>query len=66
QHEASIEVNELGAEAAAVTVAAEPFGSPSEKPKRRSALFVANRPFLWVIRHQPTGLILFMGRFAGD
>jgi serine protease inhibitor len=66
QHEASIEVNELGAEAAAATVAAQPFGEAGEKPKRRSALFVANRPFLWVIRHKPTGLILFMGRFAGE
>lgn len=66
QHEASIEVNELGAEATATTTAAEPFGNPEDKPKRRSAIFVANHPFLWFIRHRPTGLILFMGRFAGS
>ncbi len=60
-----MEVNELGAEASATTTAAEPFGNPEDKPKRRSAIFVANHPFLWFIRHRPTGLILFMGRFAG-
>jgi serine protease inhibitor len=65
QHEATMEVNELGAEASATTTAAEPFGNPEDKPKRRSAIFVANHPFLWFIRHRPTGLILFMGRFAG-
>ena len=65
-HEATIEVNELGAEASAATSAADPFGPAEEKPKPRINVFVANRPFLWLIRHQQTGLILFMGRFAGE
>ncbi len=65
-HEAMIEVNELGAEAAAATAApADPFGDAPEKPKRRKVSFIANRPFIWVLRHQATGLILFMGRYAG-
>jgi serine protease inhibitor len=65
-HEAVIEVNELGAEAAAATAApADPFGEAPEQPKRRRVSFIANRPFLWVLRHQSTGLILFIGRYAG-
>ena len=65
-HEATIEVNEQGAEAAAATVAADPFGAAPEAPKRRRVSFIANHPFLWVIQHRRTGLILFMGRFAGE
>jgi len=66
-HEATIEVNETGAVAAAATAlpAADPFGEAPEKPRRRVS-FIANRPFLWVIQHRPTGLIVFMGRFAGE
>lgn len=67
-HEATIEVNELGAEASAATIAAaDPFGeAPPEPPKPRVINFIANRPFLWFTVHKPSGLILFMGRFAGE
>ena len=66
-HEAMIEVNELGAEASAATLApADPFGdAPQTTPKRRVVSFVANRPFIWALQHDTTGLILFMGRYAG-
>jgi serine protease inhibitor len=65
-HEATIEVNEVGAEASAVAAAlADPFGPAEDKPKSRTAIFVANRPFLWLVQHKTTELILFMGRFAG-
>lgn len=66
-HEAMIEVNELGAEAAAISaVPADPFGNgPPAPPKRRIANFIANRPFIWALQHDTTGLILFMGRYAG-
>lgn len=64
--EATIEVNELGAKASAATAVADPFGPAEAKPKLRVNVFIANRPFLWLIRHQRTGLILFMGRFAGE
>jgi len=68
-HEATVEVNETGAVAAAATLApADPFGSKDDTPveKRRRVSFIANHPFLWVIQHRRTGLILFMGRFAGE
>lgn len=64
-HEATIEVNEVGAEAAAATAAAaDPFGEAPAGPRKVS--FIANHPFLWTIEHRRTGLILFMGRFAGE
>lgn len=64
-HEATIEVNELGAVAAAATAAAaDPFGEAPQGPRKVS--FIANHPFLWLIQHRRTGLILFMGRFAGE
>lgn len=68
-HEATVEVNETGAIAATVTLApADPFGSKVEAAveKRRRVSFIANHPFVWVIQHRRTGLILFMGRFAGE
>ncbi|MCF7784832.1 MAG: serpin family protein [Prosthecobacter sp.] len=66
-HEAVIEVNELGAEATAATsAAADPFGDAPEQPKRRKVSFIANHPFIWVLEHKTTGLILFMGRYAGS
>jgi len=65
-HQATIEVNELGAEATAATVgAAAPFGAAPEQKPRRKVSFIANRPFLWMIIHRDSGLILFLGRFAG-
>ena len=55
---ANITVDEVGTEAAAATFApmAEAF---IEEPPR---LFVADRPFLFLIRETSTGLILFVGR----
>lgn len=65
-HQATIEVNELGAEATAATLA-EPFAAAAAPapPERRKVSFIANRPFLWMITHRSSGLILFLGRFAG-
>lgn len=65
-HQATIDVNELGAEATAATMAAaDPFGSGPQTKPRRHVSFIANRPFLWAITHRRSGLILFLGRFAG-
>jgi len=59
-HKAIVEVNEEGAEASAATGAV---------VKRRSlntaTPFVVDRPFLFAIRHQATGALLFVGR-VGD
>ena len=59
-HKAFVDVNEEGTEAAAATavVATE----PSEPPKPKA--FQADRPFLFAIRHVPTGAVLFLGRVS--
>jgi len=58
-HKAYIEVNEEGTEAAAATavvIAVKSIGNDK--------YFVANRPFIFMIRDRVTGTILFMGRIV--
>ena len=66
RQKAKIKVNEEGSEAAAVTVvgvANKSMGSGTmEYPK---ATFHANRPFVYVIHEQSSGVILFVGKFTG-
>ena len=66
RQKAKIKVNEEGSEAAAVTVAGvanKSMGSETmEYPK---ATFHANRPFVYVIRENSSGVILFVGKFTG-
>ena len=66
RQKAKIKVNEEGSEAAAVTVvgvANKSMGSETmEYPK---ATFHANRPFVYVIRENSSGVILFVGKFTG-
>ena len=57
---AKIKVNEQGTEAAAITI--DGWGG-SGMP--RKATFHANRPFLYLISEQSTGIILFMGQYMG-
>lgn len=58
-HEAFLEVDEAGTEAAAATaVVAASRGAAI----RRVPEFNADHPFVFVIRHEPTGAILFVGR----
>lgn len=67
-HTTTIEVNETGATASAVTaVPAEPFAdaTPTAQPLPKYRVFNADHPFLWFIVHQSSHLILFAGRFAG-
>ncbi len=62
QHDAFIDVNEKGTEAAAATVVGIMAGSaaPSSWPFVPS--FRADRPFVFLIRDRATGAILFLGR----
>ncbi len=59
-HKATIAVDEAGTEAAAATVVImrEMAAEPSETP----LTLEINRPFIFFIQHEPTGVILFIGR----
>jgi len=54
-HQAQADVNEEGTEAAAATAVGMKMGAPP-------TAFVADHPFLFLIRDQQTGSILFLGR----
>ena len=54
-HKAFVEVNEAGTEAAAATWVHVATKSMAES-------FIADHPFIFLIRHNATGCILFMGR----
>jgi len=56
-HKAFVEVNEEGTEAAAATAV---VMAKAALPRVRR--FIADHPFLFLIRHKKTGTILFMGR----
>ncbi len=61
-HKAFVAVDEKGTEAAAATAVLMRAGSaPRPEPV---VTFNADHPFLFVIRHEPTGAILFLGRVA--
>ena len=61
-HKTFVEVNEKGTEAAAATAMVMMLGCalPLEPPKR----FVADHPFIFLIRDTRTDTILFMGRYV--
>lgn len=58
-HKATITVDEKGTEAAAATAVI--VGVTSAMPEDPIMLTI-DRPFMFLIRHQPTNTILFMGR----
>ncbi|KQK14206.1 serpin-ZX [Brachypodium distachyon] len=61
-HKSFVEVNEEGTEAAAATAAVVTLRSiPVEPPKLD---FVADHPFLFLIREDVTGVVLFVGHVA--
>ena len=64
RQKAKIKVNEEGSEAAAVTIAGMELSSVGhiEYPK---ATFHANRPFVYAISENSSGVILFVGKFTG-
>jgi serpin B len=57
-HKARVDVDERGTEAAAATGVVVGMTAAREEPPA----FRADHPFLFVIRHNPTGAILFLGR----
>ncbi len=59
-HKAVVEVNEMGTEAAAVTNIGIKLSSMSIATRR----FIVNKPYLFVIRDDRSGLILFMGKIV--
>jgi serpin B len=60
-HKAYVDVDEEGTEAAAAT-AVIAVASAVEPPRPSPVIFRADHPFLFFIRHDQTGAILFMGR----
>jgi serpin B len=60
-HEAFLQVDEEGTEAAAATAVVMTLRGVPPSPRS----FRADRPFLYFIRHRPSGTILFLGRFVG-
>lgn len=59
KHKAFVEVNEEGTEAAAATAV-----TMVTTAIRKLPLFRADHPFIFIIRDNQTGSILFMGRLA--
>ena len=61
-HKAFVAVDEAGTEAAAATAVSMKAGAapPSEQP----VPFVADHPFLFLVRDTKSGAILFMGRLV--
>jgi len=57
-HQAFVEVNEEGTEAAAATAVMVKYGIS------KKIIFRADHPFIFIIQHKETGSILFMGRVS--
>ena len=63
-HQANIDVVEQGTTAAAVTVAVGRATAVGPAEGIQEVIFKVDRPFLYLIREQTTGAVLFMGRVA--
>jgi len=61
-HQAFVEVNEEGSEAAAATAVIMADKDSKEGEKERLVEFTADHPFLFLIRDNRTGCLLFLGR----
>lgn len=65
-HKAFVETNEQGTEAAAATAVLFP-AAEAQRPRKMvpfTPTFRADKPFLFLIRHEPSGAILFLGRIV--
>jgi serpin B len=63
-HKAFVEVNEKGTEAAAATAVIIAPTAALRPEREEPVVFRADHPFILMIRHNPTGVILFLGRVA--
>ncbi len=63
-HKTFIEINEYGAEAAAVTAISMATASPGDDQPAQPIEFKINRPFIFSICENSTGTILFIGRIG--
>ncbi len=61
-HQAFVEVNEEGTEAAAATAISGMIMAPMNEEAPRIPVFIADHPFIFIIEEVSTGNILFMGR----
>jgi serpin B len=61
-HKAFLKVDEKGTEAGVATAAAVLAGAALKPPK--PLVFLADHPFLFFLRHNASGLVLFMGRVS--
>ncbi|CAH2047313.1 unnamed protein product, partial [Thlaspi arvense] len=62
-HQATVQIDEVGAEAAAVTYVGVKVGMCRRKPTPPKLIdFVADHPFLFLIREDKTGTVLFAGQ----
>lgn len=64
-HKATISVNESGIEAAGATSVGTSGISPAEQD-RPVYRFIADRPFVYIIQEQSSGMVLFTGVFNGN
>ena len=62
-HEAVVEVNEEGTEAAASTAAAMKFRS-AKQPPQTPVEFKCNRPFMFIIHDRKNNGVLFIGKYT--
>jgi serpin B len=60
-HRTFLAIDEKGTEAAAATAIVMPTAA-MPRPEPEPILFTADRPFLLVLRHKPSGEVLFIGR----
>ena len=64
-HKAYVDVDERGTEAAAATAIVGGFGGGGAMSLAKPPVFRADHPFVFLIRDNRTGSILFLGRFCG-
>jgi serpin B len=62
-HKTFMDVHERGTEAAAATAVAMPLGAAPGEPEE-PVVFRADHPFIFLLRDERTGSVLFMGRLA--